>query len=285
MTSRSPQDLVLTLYGDFLLHRPAAVWVGSVIALLEPLGLSEGYVRTILSRMTSRGWFETEREGRRSYYRLSARGRQLLEEGEARIYHPPQDEEWDGEWTLIAYSIPESLRQLRDRLRVRLTWLGFGSLGNGLWISPHDVRERVAAIAGELDVRPYLEVFRGAHLGDSDAGRLVSQCWDLGSINTRYEAFVDRHLSDFLELRAKGAGSIGPREAYVRRFELVHEYREFPLLDPFLPRPLQTSDWAGECALRLFQAYHDLLLEPAESFLEGLLATSAEAASGASSSA
>lgn len=268
MTSRSPRDLVLTLYGDFLLHRPVAVWVGSLIVLLEPLGLSEGYVRTTLSRMTSRGWFETERAGRRSYYRLSARGRRLLEEGEARIYHPPQNEVWDGEWTLIAYSIPESQRQLRDRLRVRLTWLGFGSVGNGLWISPHDVRERVAAIAEELDVASYLEVFRGAHLGSSDARRLVSQCWDIGSINTRYEAFIDRHLSDFRAMKAKGSSSISSREAYVRRFELVHEYREFPLLDPFLPRPLQTEEWAGECALGLFQAYHDLLVEPAEAFVE-----------------
>lgn len=273
MTSRSPHDLILTLCGDFLLHRPDPVWVGSMIELLEPLGLSEGYVRTILSRMTARGWFETEREGRRSYYRLSERGQRLLEEGESRIYHPPRDEAWDGEWTLIAYSIPEALRKLRDRLRVRLTWLGFGSLGNGLWISPHDVEGRVAAIADELEVSSYLEVFRGPHLGFSEPGRLVSQCWDLESINARYEEFVDRHLSAFLELRRDGPGSVSPREGYVRRFELVHEYREFPLLDPFLPRPLQPEDWAGECALGLFQAYHDLLLEPAESFLESRVRT------------
>jgi hypothetical protein len=59
------------------------------------------------------------------------------------------------------------------------------------------------------------------------------------------------------------------RDAYVRRFELVHEYREFPLLDPFLPRPLQPADWAGECALALFQAYHALLSGPADAWLAG----------------
>jgi phenylacetic acid degradation operon negative regulatory protein len=56
---------------------------------------------------------------------------------------------------------PGELRPLRDRLRVRLSWLGFGSLGNGLWISPHDVAERVREIGEELGVTAHLELFRG----------------------------------------------------------------------------------------------------------------------------
>ena len=130
MAVQRPKDLVFTLFGDFLLHRPDPVWVGSLLSLLAPFDLSEGAVRTVLSRMTTKGWLEAERRGRNSFYRLTAKGRKLLEEGEARIYHPPRDEPWAGVWTLITYSIPEDRRQLRDRLRVRLSWLGCGSLGN-----------------------------------------------------------------------------------------------------------------------------------------------------------
>jgi DNA-binding transcriptional regulator PaaX len=53
----------------------------------------------------------------------------------------------------------------------------------------------------------------------------------------------------------------------------VHEYREFPLLDPFLPRPLQPADWAGECAQALFQAYHALLSAAADVYLASLVET------------
>lgn len=267
MADRRPQDLVFTLFGEFLLHRRGPVWVGSLIALLEPLGVSESNVRTVLSRMMSKGWFRTIRQGRRSYYELSERGRRLLEEGEARIYHPPRDAPWDGEWTLVAYSIPEERRELRDRLRLRLSWLGFGSLGNGLWISPHDAGERVREAAAELDVDEHLEAFRGAHLGVSDADRLVEKCWNLEALNERYEAFIDRHLSGFLALKEGGADTLSEREAYVRRFELVHEYREFPLLDPYLPRPLHTPDWAGECAESLLKVYREALRESADRFV------------------
>jgi phenylacetic acid degradation operon negative regulatory protein len=266
MAVARPQDLVWTLYGEFLLHGGGPVWVGSLIRLLEPLGLSGGHVRTVLSRMSAKGWLEVVRVGRRAYYALSARGRRLLEEGESRIHHPGPAAEWDGEWTLLAYSIPEELRPLRDRLRVRLSWLGFGSLGNGLWISPHDVRERVREIGDELGVSGHLQVFRGQHAGFSTSASLVTQCWDLPAINVRYESFVARYLSEYRDVAAR-AGALAPGEAYVRRFELVHEYREFPLLDPFLPRPLQPSDWAGECAHALFEAYRALLSEAADVFL------------------
>lgn len=283
MNGRSPQDLVFTLFGDFLLHREGPVWVGSLIALLEPLGLSETNVRTVLSRMAAKGWLTSEREGRRSYYELTGKGRRLLEEGEVRIHHPPLGEEWDGEWTLLAYSIPEEQRALRDRLRVRLSWLGFGSFGNGLWLSPRDLRTEVEELSEEMGVEEHLEVFRGNPVGTSDPERLIARCWDLSELNDRYDAFVGRHLAGCVALRDEGPDAVEPREAFERRFRLVHEYREFPLLDPFLPRPLQPADWAGECALSLFQYYHDLLEEPADRFVESLVEhPSREAAAAAS---
>ena len=267
-----PQDLVFTLFGDYLLHRPGAVWVGSVIALLEPLGLSHGASRTVLSRMSRKGWFATHRDGRKSFYRLTEKGRRLLEEGEERIYDPPRDEPWDGTWTLLSYSIPEERRSLRDRLRNRLSWLGFGSLGGGLWISPHHVGDRVREVAGELEVGEYLELFEATHHGFSDTGRLVAQCWDLGELNARYRAFVDRHAAGFEEtLEALEACGLEEEECFVRRFELVHEYREFNLLDPYLPRNLLPTCWVGDEADELFRSYHEILEAPSERYVDSVL--------------
>ncbi len=273
MAAQRPKDLVFTLFGDFLLHRPEPVWVGSLISLLAPLDLSEGAVRTVLSRMAAKGWLETERRGRNSFYRLAAKGRKLLEEGEARIYHPPGDEPWDGFWTLITYSIPEEVRQLRDRLRIRLSWLGCGSLGNGLWITPHDIRDEIEEIAAGLQIRGNLEVFRARHAGFSPVAQLMNQCWDLASINRRYETFIDRYAPDFERCRsAIETERLSDEEAYVRRFALVHQYREFPLIDPYLPTPLHPPEWGGECAAALFNAYHDLLMPLADQYVDRTLA-------------
>jgi len=273
MATQRPQDLVFTLYGDFLLHRPEPVWAGSLITLLEPLGLSQGGVRTVLSRMAAKGWLRAERHGRHSFYDLTRQGRRLLEEGRQRIYDPPRDEPWDGRWYLVTYTIPEDQRHLRDRLRVRLTWLGCGSLGNGVWVSPHDILEPVAEIATDLEVRDRLEVFQAEHRGFSDAARLVAQCWDLPGINRRYEAFVQRYWPEFEHSRAAiEAGELTDEDAFVGRFALVHEYREFPLVDPYLPRPLLPQEWAGDCSAALFNAFHDMLMPLADRYVDGILA-------------
>lgn len=272
MAQRRPQDLVFTLFGDYLLHREGSVWVGSLIRLLGALGLSSGATRTVLSRMARKGWLQTRREGRRSFYRLSAKGRRLLEEGEKRIYGSRSGEPWAGSWCLIAYSIPEGRRSLRDRLRMRLSWLGFGSLGNGLWISPHPAGDEVREVAGALGVSEHLEVFEARHVGLGDVAHLVRQCWDLASIHRRYGEFLLRHRGDFEEAcRNLAAGTLDQEACFVRRFELIHEYREFMFMDPFLPPQLLPADWPGEKAARLFRDYHDLLVDPADGFVDAVL--------------
>lgn len=269
-----PQDLVFTLFGEYLLRRPDPVWVGALISLLHPFGLSDGAVRTVLSRMTRKGWLEGERQGRHAYYRLTAKGRALLEEGENRIHHPPTGEAWDGSWYLLAYSIPEETRHLRDRLRVRLAWLGFGSLGNGLWISPHDVDARVTALAEDMDVANHLERFSARHLASDGPERLVRQCWDLPAINGRYQRFLERWHPRLDACREQArAGRLDPEEAYVLRFQLIHEFRAFPLEDPYLPRPLLPDGWLGGPASELVESLHALCRSPADGYVDGILET------------
>src|SRR5690554_4837696 len=94
------QELVFTLYGDYLLDRGRPVRVGSLIELLGRLGVAAPATRTALSRMVARGWLTVTRVEGRSLYDLSARGRRLLESGRERIYHPPRRASWDGRWYL-----------------------------------------------------------------------------------------------------------------------------------------------------------------------------------------
>ncbi|MDT8369584.1 MAG: PaaX family transcriptional regulator C-terminal domain-containing protein [Longimicrobiales bacterium] len=280
MVLARPKDLVFTLFGDYLLHRPGPVWVGSILDLLEPLEVSATSARTTLSRMCAEGWFTTFREGRKSFYELTTHGRRLLEEGEERIHHPRWGDAGDGRWLLVTYSIPEEERSLRDRFRDRLLWLGFGSLGNGLWISPHPVADEVRREAEALGLAGYMEVFRADHLGGSDPATLVSRCWDLERINGRYQEFISRHISGFQELRAaadrgEDGDGITPEDAFVRRFRLIHEYREFPLLDPYLPERLLPEGWAGECASVFFERYYEALAGRANAYVDERVVTPA----------
>jgi phenylacetic acid degradation operon negative regulatory protein len=286
MTSQRPQDLVFTLYGDYLLHHEGAVWMGSIQALLRPLGLASGGVRTVLSRMGRKGWLDTVRVGRRSFYFLTPRGRQLLEEGEARIYHPPRNRRWDGLWYLVSYSIPEEQRALRDQVRKRLQWLGFGQLGNGLWISPHPLRGEINRLAAALGLGEHLEIFRSQYQGFSSNAALVGRCWNLDDLQLRYASFLERHRTAYVRARTEAAqGRLSDEAAYVLRFWLVHEYRVFPLLDPYLPAELLPGGWPGGEAAMLFEAYSDFLSEPAERFVQSVVELAPTAAPAGSDSA
>lgn len=266
------QDLVFTLFGDYLLDLDRPVWTGALITLLGQLGMSPMAVRTALSRMTRRGWLAASRRGKRSWYALTARGRRLLVAGRERIYHPPRGVTWDGQWTLVAYTVPETRRRVRDRLRSRLAWLGMGPVASGVWITPHDVRGAVQEIASALRLARHIEVFRGSHLGFTDPAALVARCWDLAALDRRYGVFLARWRGDLEACRrcalrgGRGAPDepcSSPADCFRRRFMLVHEYRSLVGSDPFLPPALLPAGWKGQQAAELFQSYHDVLTAPA----------------------
>lgn len=273
MPSRRPQELVFTLFGEYLLRRDRPIWVGSLIAFLKPFRVSEGAVRTVLSRMSRKGWLTSRRSGRNSYYSLTPRGRLLVEEGEQRILHPPHLLDWDGRWCLVTYSIPEDVRHLRDRLRIRLSWLGFGSLGNGVWISPHPTQDRVAQMADEMGLEGNLMCFEARQIPDGDAHDLVSRCWDLPGLVSRYRSFLGRWQPELERcVEEQEAANLKDDRAFRLRFQLIHEFRTFPLEDPFLPDPLLPEQWPGRCAGRLFNQLHDFLEAPAARYVETVLA-------------
>lgn len=284
MPATSVQDLVFTLFGDYLLTQPRPIPVRILIDLLGRLGVEPQAVRTALSRMCARGWLSRRRSGRDGVYDLTDKGRVILEEGRERIYGRPSFPSWDGNWCVVSYSIPEGQRQVRDRLRTRLTWLGFGPLASGVWISPHDHSARVLVIARQLDVSAHLELFRGPHLGGSLPPELVATCWDLASIDEEYVKFLQRwepYLEHCSVCRAAGAQAIegldgvpclSPEGCFRRRFQLVHDFRRFPTMDPFLPVELLPQDWHGAAAARVFETYHRVLSPSAEAFVARLCA-------------
>jgi len=267
------QDMVFTLYGDYIRHRGGEAGTSSLIELLGLFGLSEQAVRSTLSRMSQRGWLESRRAGRHSFYSPTPKFLKLLEEGAQRIFQPRHDP-WDGRWHLLTYSIPESRRYLRRRLRRRLLWLGFGALNHATWISPRDLRAEVEQAVNALRVRPYVELFTAEHHGFASDEEIVARCWNLEQLSDYYTAFVARHDPPFRECQAHLTAGDGlePQECFVQRFMLVHEYRSSPYVDPNLPLELLPDDWPGERATQLFRQYRDLLVREAEDFVNSVLA-------------
>jgi phenylacetic acid degradation operon negative regulatory protein len=271
--STRSQRVVFTLWGDYLRERTDEVWVGSLLQLLRPLGLSDQAVRSTLSRMLRRGWFTTRRDGRLSFYAPTPKTSKLLDEGETRLFAPVVPRPWDGRWHILSYSIPESQRQLRDRLRQRLVWLGYGNLNPGTWVSPYaPPDDLVAWLAGN---RAGKRVDRFvAQLEGDDPTALVSRAWDLKGLKRSYDRFLRAHRPEFDALRAarSPATALDPEVAFARRFHVTEEFLGFPYVDPGLPAELLPPGWPGQEVRELFHTYHDILTGPANDFVDGVLA-------------
>lgn len=267
------QQLVFTLYGDFLRYRQEAAWTGSLIQLLAPLGLSSQAVRSTLSRMLRKGWLTARRTGRFSFYAPAPKTSRLLDEGVQRLF-VPQRRAWDGQWRVLTYSVPESERHLRDRLRQRLTERGFGHLGSSTWISPHEPDPEITDWLASTGAASYVHLFRAQHVGFLDVRSLVAQAWDVAGLGNAYREFLSCHEGDYRAMcdGLRSQSEVSPVEGFRRRFELTISFLSFPYSDPGLDADLLPDDWPGDRAAQLFREYHDLLTPRANEFVDMVLA-------------
>jgi phenylacetic acid degradation operon negative regulatory protein len=263
-----PQDLTVTLLGDYVhLGRAASpVWAGGLVALLADFGFSPDAVRVALSRLSRRGLLVRTRRGRHSFYDLSDRARRVLDEGAQRIFGLGTAEHWDHTWTLVSYSVPETMRAERERLRARLTFLGFGSAHDGHWIAPRDRSDEVAALADELHVRDRVHVFLGRPSPHERPDELIAAAWDLEGLDDRYRAFQDE-FAPFV------AAELDDRDAFVVRTLVMHRYRRFPALDPDMPPELLAGPSARADAIALFRELWHGLERPAQRHFSHRVAT------------
>ncbi len=246
MGADNVRGLLMTVMGEFLLPSGGAAWTSAFIEVLARLGTEPGTTRQALARTAAAGWLEAERVGRRTRWRLTAPGEQLLREGTKRIYRfSGTSLDWDGRWLVVLASVPETDRAGRHLLRTRLSWAGLGSPASGVWIGTHTSRlpevEAVLAQAGIIDMA---QVFIAEHSGSTTIESMVAQAWDLGAIEAEYEGFIEEFHSPTAEV------------PLTRTIELVHAWRRFPWRDPALPRELLPARWLGAEAAALFHDRH-----------------------------
>jgi phenylacetic acid degradation operon negative regulatory protein len=241
------RSLLLTILGEFVLPRGEPVWQESLVEALMELGYSGHAARQALARSTRDGWLTAERHGRRARMTLTDDAKELLATGAQRIYSFGDPWTWDGRWLVLILRVPEERRDVRHQLRTQLAWAGFGSLGGGVWVTPHVEREAEAAALIDAESAADATSFI-ASIGDLGNPASVARAgWDLASVNAHYRDFIE----DFARARASG-----PSACFRMQTLLVHAWRKFPFLDPDLPVELLPSDWLRVKAHELFVERH-----------------------------
>ncbi|MEU9371182.1 PaaX family transcriptional regulator C-terminal domain-containing protein [Streptomyces avermitilis] len=252
----APRSLIVTFYGAYGRSFPGPVPVAELIRLLAAVGVDAPSVRSSVSRLKRRGLLVPVRTAAGAAgYALSPDARQLLDDGDLRVYAttPPRDEGW----VLAVFSVPESERQKRHVLRSRLAGLGFGTAAPGVWIAPARLYEETRHTLGRLRLDPYVDFFRGEHLGFAATVEAVARWWDLAAIAKQHEEFLDHHARVLRDWEARA--DTPPEEAYRDYLLALDSWRHLPYADPGLPAALLPEDWPGARSAAVFRALHERL--------------------------
>jgi phenylacetic acid degradation operon negative regulatory protein len=245
-------SIVITVFGDAIAPRGGSVWLGTLLKFFETLDIDASVVRTAMSRLTADGWFERNKVGRNSFYRLVKKGRLTFDIATRHIYDPPASD-WTGRFELLLIGNGGD----RDAAREALKNAGFGSPLPGVWVAPSG-----APIPEEAANAIRLEVS-----AEDDSGRrLLSESWPLDRTADAYLKFMKTFepLRGWIDRRERLADA----DAFTARILLIHHYRRVVLRDPLLPTALLPGDWPGRAARQLCGEIYRGLVPASEQWLD-----------------
>lgn len=261
-----PRALILDLFGDYLRYAENGIKLADITELLAVFDVEPATVRVNLSRLRKDGWFTTSKIGRETIYSLTPHMLDVLNEGRERIFHH-RSETWKGRWTMVIYQVPESERAVREQLRKRLAWHGFGQLSPSTWLSPHDHFAEAGELAAEYPSAKIDVLWCGSGSPQHDQD-LATRCWDLAQLGVDYQEFINNFTP--LDDSAHGADKDG-RTALLERMQIIGAFRRFPFRDPQLPQELQPDSWPSGAAYRLFDSIHQQLGPAATDFVSAII--------------
>ncbi|MCC6202727.1 MAG: phenylacetic acid degradation operon negative regulatory protein PaaX [Gammaproteobacteria bacterium] len=258
------KSLLITVYGDALWHHGGCAWLGNIIALVRPFGLNERVVRTSVFRLANDNWLETQRIGRRSFYRLTEAGRRRFDAAHGRIYRDAT-KPWDGDWTIVISRCAQLDTSGCDALRRNLAWLGYGQLARGVMLHPDPDEAATRDVLADTGTSRDVLVLRGpaaSWVAPEAIQSVIRQSWDLDRVIADYNRFLEVFRPVWLLL--KDATAIEPEAGFAIRMLLMHGYRRALLRDPMLPGELLPANWPGTAARTLCRNLYRLVQAAAE---------------------
>lgn len=269
------QDVILTLFGMYGRPPHVILPVASLVTLMGDLGFDSPGVRSAISRLKRKGILESTRDNGVASYALDVSMSETISDGDERIFSDTRPDS-GGQWVLITFSVPESQRSLRHQIRTVLSGLGFGNVGQGLWIAPAANLHEAKVTLKRKGLDGYVEFFAGHYVGEEELAEKIGQWWDLEELNSLFDEFLSTYSDSAGQWRShleigESSDTEIERNAFQIYVPMLTMWRRLPYAVPPLPPEVIGSEWNGPVARAKFHEMHNLLSDLAAAYVESVL--------------
>ena len=204
-----------------------------------------------LARLVQRGNLKKNKSKEGLIFSTTVKGKKEVSKDPTFILRP--DRAWDRKWRVVFFDIPEEKRKNRDQFLVKLKELGFGRIQNSVYVTVHDVMDKVKDLVKSLGISEHVRVMLVEELGVSDQREFAGKIWDIEKLNEKYKEFVGKNKNGY-------QGSEFTSE--ILRYWLKktrYEYLSILHEDPVLPKELLPNDWQGYEAQKVWEQLEEIL--------------------------
>lgn len=254
-------QLIISLFGLYARAYGGELQVSTIISLMNDLGVESAGVRSSISRLKKRGVIDSVKVNNRNGYALSPSALSAFAEGDERIFTPRRATA-DSRWLLATFTVPESQRSIRHKIRSTLVRMGFGAVAPGLWIAPEHLKDEALSYFDRHGMADYFEFFLAEHVGSHDLAKNMGIWWDLESLDSLYSEFLETNrplLEKWTKIPTAQESEDLDAEAFADYLVLITQWRRLPYSDPGLPAELLPEGWNAIAASDLFQQLHEII--------------------------
>ena len=221
---------------EALVPHTGMVALGEVYAVANLAGIADQPLRLAIRRMIEAGDVVQEGRGRAGTLALTIAGSQRLQRDRQSLAlafaQDAGQAPWDGLWRLVAVTVPERERAIRDAWRRELTELGAVAISTSLYVSPHTI---LGAL--EQEGRHYLSTATTADLavrGTTNPHKIAEMLWPQEPIISAYATLAQALHADASDLSAPPV---------LRQLRLADALENAMRDDPLLPLELRAGPW------------------------------------------
>ncbi len=227
--------------------------------LTAPFNISETNLRTILSRMAQRRIIQIRSSGKRSFYRFTNKSA-YISSNVSQSLKQPDWSNWNQRWWGVLFSVPESRKDERYRIRKLLTQYRFAGFTPGFWARPQNAEEHLEISLRKVFEHEYCRIINfKPHKKISP--QEARQLWKLTKTNSEFK----KGLSVIQSIKSN-LHSVSPEEALVQKMLTGGVIVAILFKDPLLPDIFLPENWLGNLLRKEFLELDETLTQLSRSY-------------------